>query len=437
MGTVYRATQTTMDRDVAVKVLHPDLIENTDVVKRFQREARAAARLHHPNIITLYIVGETANGIPFAVMEFVEGNSLAGELEVHGRFDSARTIHIARQISGALTEAHANGVIHRDLKPANILLRNQPSAPGLVKVVDFGIAKLSHDADQSRLSQTGAIFGTPHYLSPEQATGGDVDPRSDLYSLGVVLYEMLSGRVPFHADNGIDVLVRHVREAPRPISDLGIDVPTALEDLVLRLLEKRPADRYQTAGSVDDALAELSTDLFRSDDFDLTKENSKLRADLINPARTIVGLHQSHRAQNLQDDPTPQSATDSAESGDGKTVPPSHTDENFNSDTLSGYVRPPRTIGYLLIGLLCFAGGGVAAGSYFWLGAGSHTVSEHARNEPKLQTSPTTGRIVQRQNVEGSKKSTVPVRFRKAKATIRVNARHPRSPSRCRNRFNY
>ena len=258
MGTVYKAWQKSVEREVAIKVLRRDLMKDASIVKRFEREARAAARLSHPNIITVFTVGQTDDGIPFLAMEFVKGFSLARVCEREGPLPPVRAIHIGRQITSALTEAHNQDVVHRDLKPENILLSNKAQAPDFVKVLDFGIAKILHGDDgESQLTQTGAIFGTPHYLAPEQASGGDVDHRTDLYALGVILFEVMVGRLPFPSDSGMAVLVQHIKDTPPRPRDLNPSIPQPLEDVILTALEKSPDDRFQSAAEFGDALGRV------------------------------------------------------------------------------------------------------------------------------------------------------------------------------------
>ena len=262
MGTVYKARQATMDRFVAVKILRRDLQDDPQVVKRFQREARAAARLSHPNIITVYLVGATDDGRPFMVMEFVEGQSLEDLLREAGALPPVRAMHIARQIASALAEAHGNAIIHRDLKPANILLTSKRTTPDFVKVLDFGIAKILYEGDETQLTQTGAIFGTPYYISPEQASGAEIDPRCDLYSLGVILFRMLAGRLPFESPSGMEVLIQHLKQAPPRLRDLVKNVPAALEDLVIKAMAKQPDQRHRSAEDLVVALDTLGQEFF-------------------------------------------------------------------------------------------------------------------------------------------------------------------------------
>jgi serine/threonine-protein kinase len=259
MGTVYRAWQTGMERQVAVKILRADLLRDASIVKRFDREARAVARLTHPNIVTVFLVGETEDGLPFLVMEFVEGESLADVLRREPRFEPMRVMRIARQVTSALAEAHAEGIVHRDLKPPNILVTHKRRAQDFVKVLDFGIAKIlregnAQDPDtDSHITKQGTIFGTPHYIAPEQAQGSDIDHRADIYSLGVVMYRLLCGRLPFDGA-GISVLLAHMQQHPPTPRTHVPEIPEAVEAVVLRAMEKDPNRRFQSAEEMSEAI---------------------------------------------------------------------------------------------------------------------------------------------------------------------------------------
>ena len=184
-------------------------------MRRFLREARAAARLQHPNIVTVHMVGETEDGVPYLVMEHIDGVSLEAICEAQGPQPLARVISFGRQIAAALSEAHSLGIVHRDLKPANILVTDRSRTPDLVKVLDFGIAKIVNtEADQSMMTADGTIFGTPHYIAPEQASGGDVDHRVDIYSLGCILFRLATGVLPFEGTQSMQVVLKHLREEP-------------------------------------------------------------------------------------------------------------------------------------------------------------------------------------------------------------------------------
>jgi eukaryotic-like serine/threonine-protein kinase len=240
MAKVFRGTDTVLGRPVAVKVLAPQFSEDPAFVDRFRREAQAAARLNHPNLVSVFDTGSD-DGIHYIVMEFVDGKTLADYLSGGGRIMPQRAIEIADAVARALEAAHAQGVIHRDIKPGNIMI----TPTGEVKVTDFGIARVVAGADT--VAQTAAVLGTASYLSPEQAQGQPVDRRSDLYSLGCVLYEMLTGRPPFLWDSPVAVASRHVLEQPVPPSRLNPDVGPGLDAVVMRSLAKNPANRYDSA----------------------------------------------------------------------------------------------------------------------------------------------------------------------------------------------
>ncbi|MGH2581242.1 MAG: Stk1 family PASTA domain-containing Ser/Thr kinase [Actinomycetota bacterium] len=240
MATVFKGTDTVLGRPVAVKVLSPQYSGDANFVTRFRREAQAAARLNHPNLVSVYDTG-TDDGIHFIVMEYVEAKTLADYLPGGGRIMPERSIEIAEAVCDALSVAHAHGIIHRDIKPANIMITSK----GDVKVTDFGIARVISGADT--LAQTAAVLGTASYLSPEQAQSQPVDQRSDIYSLGVALYEMVTGRPPFSGDSPVMVASKHVLEQPTPPSKLNADVSPELEAVIMKAMAKNPDNRYQDA----------------------------------------------------------------------------------------------------------------------------------------------------------------------------------------------
>src|SRR5215813_12948421 len=248
MGTVYRARRLLIGDMVAVKVLHPDQMADPQAVERFRREAQAAARLKHPNVVTVYDFDVSREGLNYLVMEVAQGESLRSLVERQGTLAETDAAEIIRQVCAALDEARRQGVVHRDIKPENILVRTVPG--GLqVKVLDFGIAAL-RDVNAGRLTRTGAIVGTPHYMSPEHCLGEELDGRSDIYSLGIVLFEMLTGVVPFDSPTTTAIVIKHVNDPPPWPRILNPKISPAVESVVLRALEKRREARPQTAGEM-------------------------------------------------------------------------------------------------------------------------------------------------------------------------------------------
>ncbi len=247
MSSVYRAHDRLLDRKVAVKVLHEQYSDDEDYVARFRQEARAVAALSHPNIVTVIDRGDHA-GRQFIVFEYIDGENLKAVIRRDGPVPVAVALELAIQIAGALSFAHQSGLVHRDVKPQNVLLNGD----GRAKVTDFGIAR-SLDV-QHGMTQTGTVLGTSDYIAPEQAQGQRVDEHTDVYSLGVVLYELLTSEVPFPGENFVAVAMRHINEPPPPVRAKRPDVPPRVDAAVQRAMAKDPADRFQT---MDDLRAEL------------------------------------------------------------------------------------------------------------------------------------------------------------------------------------
>lgn len=256
MGTVYLAEHVLMEKKVALKVLHPTLAVVGSVMERFQHEAVALARIEHPNVVTATDFGKLPNGAYYLALQYVDGNDLAQLLAREGALAPERCAGIALQIARALGAAHAEGIVHRDLKPHNVMLTHGAEGNEIAKVLDFGLAKLRSKSGDEPSINTGSVFGTPHYISPEQLSGSRVDGRSDLYSLGVMLYEMLSGKRPFEGKDIRDILRRQVTEDPEPLPDT---VPVSLRALVNQLMQKAPQARPDSAEIVALTLQQLLT----------------------------------------------------------------------------------------------------------------------------------------------------------------------------------
>ncbi len=257
MGKVYRAEQAPLGRVCALKVLTPSYAGDSDPEfhKRFFLEASIASKLTHPNTVTIFDYGRTDDEIYFIAMEYLEGRTLHRAIREEAPFDEERGAHIARQICRALREAHSLGVIHRDLKPANIYLVDHADEVDFVKVLDFGLVK-SVDGTAEELTQAGLFMGSPKYMSPEQIRGDRVDARTDIYSLGIVLYEMITGKVPFDRANSVNILMAHVNETPPPLRQINPNcaVSPALEEVIFKCIAKDPATRFS---SMDEVLAAL------------------------------------------------------------------------------------------------------------------------------------------------------------------------------------
>jgi len=264
MGAVYRAVHVLMQKVVAIKVLNPEMIEHPEARARFEREAKAAARIAHRNVCTATDFGSTEEGRFFLVMEYMEGESLEAVIARSAPIEPRRVLALADQICQALARAHDLGIVHRDLKPENILLIEEEGEE-VIKILDFGIAKMTGDGirDEPALTQAGAIYGTPRYMAPEQILSPNIDHRADLYSLGVILYAMLTGNLPFDAPQSAEILKMHLSAEPMSLRAMAptAEIPPRLNRAVLKLLSKKPDDRFASAALVREELAQIASEL--------------------------------------------------------------------------------------------------------------------------------------------------------------------------------
>lgn len=251
MGAVYKVRDKELHKTFAIKVLNSNLVEDKSSLKRFEQEAQAARGLTSPNLVAVYDYGMGKKGSPYIVMDYLDGTSLDTVLADGGYLDVPRAEDIFVQICEAIVHAHSKSVVHRDIKPSNIMLTKGLNGGDFVKLVDFGIAKVlpSQQKATQNLTQTGDVFGSPLYMSPEQCLGNKLDNRTDIYAFGCVMYETLTGQTPFAAENPIKIILKHINDQPKPFSSLGhgYNIPAQLEAVVKRCLEKDPDDRYQTA----------------------------------------------------------------------------------------------------------------------------------------------------------------------------------------------
>jgi serine/threonine-protein kinase len=259
MGSVYKALQRDMNRMVAVKILHPKLTNRRDLASRFRREARAMSHLTHPNTVKVFLYGELDDGSLYIIMEFLDGKNLNQTVRAEGPMPPERALPILIQVCGALDEAHKAGIVHRDLKPENIFLCTQGGMRDYAKVLDFGLAKVTEREMRPGsliLTQEGMVFGTPEFMSPEQAQGKTLGPGSDIYSLAVILYEVLTGKLPFEAKTAMEYIQAHVQQPPMPINERAPDkkfVPL-LWHVLARALAKKPEERYASAADFAEAM---------------------------------------------------------------------------------------------------------------------------------------------------------------------------------------
>ncbi|MEW4566939.1 serine/threonine-protein kinase [Tautonia sp. JC769] len=256
MGEVHLAEHALLKRPCALKLIRTDAAGDPTALARFEREVQTTARLTHPNTIEIFDYGHTDDGTFYYVMEFLPGMSSAELVEQHGPLPPGRVVYLLRQACSALAEAHAEGLIHRDLKPANVYISERGGLCDFVKILDFGLVKLTHEPDAAQLTADMTVSGTPLYMSPEQATGErGLDPRSDLYALGAIAYTWLTGRPPFEGSTPVQVMIAHARDPVTPPSTHRPEVPQDLEQVILRCLAKAPADRFADASEMEQALA--------------------------------------------------------------------------------------------------------------------------------------------------------------------------------------
>lgn len=372
MADVFLARDQLLARDVAVKVLFPEFAVDPKFVERFRREAQSAAGLTHPNIVNVYDWGRFETTY-FIAMEYVEGRTLSDICRNGRQIDPGQAAEIASEVAGALGFAHEAGLAHRDIKPANILIGSN----GTVKVADFGIARAMNAPVEQNLTQTGSVMGTASYFSPEQAQGGQPDPRSDLYSLGIVIYEMLAGRTPFAGENAVAIAYKQVHHTPSPLTELNEAIPRSLEAIVEHLMAKNPSDRYQTARELRDDLKR-----FRNGETPLAmRRNDKEAVDSNAPTtsnRITIDDYNGTFAPGTgpSSDPvtTANSATDHSLSGPSIPGNPTIQSEHTSPDDMSKYPPgssadatyyediPPRTGWYALgafIALVALVIGGI------------------------------------------------------------------------------
>jgi serine/threonine-protein kinase len=361
MGAVYEGSQTlgTTKRKVAIKTLHPHLSHDAKIKARFEREVGTIAELVHPNTIQVYDFGSTGEGILYIVMEFLEGKSLADLLEKQGPLPPDRAAGILRQVCGSLEEAHAHDIVHRDLKPDNVVLVERAGTKDFVKVLDFGIARRAKEEERAeqKLTQQGTVLGTPPYMSPEQFTGQTVDARSDIYSLGVMAYEMLTGKLPFKANTAWEWASQHINQPPIPIESLaeGMRAPEAMRAAIRRALAKAPGDRFQKVGEFLEAFSGQAPVVVVTDSGVSARQKTEIGAPLDVAAAfgsSGSGGEVGSGGASSGGRPTTQAASNMAVPAPAIPRPPAREESGAHRNTL---LAAAGVIAVLSIGAIVFA----------------------------------------------------------------------------------
>jgi serine/threonine protein kinase len=260
MGAVYKVTDKSSGQIIALKILRPELASDKAAVKRFEQEVNATIELKHPNLVNVHYLSQTTDGIPFLAMNYIKGEGLDEVIKFDRFMPTERALNIFAQTAAALAHAHSKNIIHRDMKPSNILISQNSDGREHINIVDFGIAKvLAPNIQQTQLTQTGELFGSPLYMSPEQCSGSLVDLRSDIYSFGCVMYEVVCGKPPFLEENPFQVMLKQVQEEPVPLHSVNpsVSIHKDLEYVVMRCLQKEPGDRYQTVNALIEDLKQM------------------------------------------------------------------------------------------------------------------------------------------------------------------------------------